>query len=162
MYALTALLLTACSLTGGKGGKWRSESEIKKLTIREITHIVEKWGYHRNLSLYDEYATEYFSEQLLDKLHEAETAAKRAGDDMFMDFDPWSEGQDPDPKTRCEIKDVYDITDSTATVDINMTQWKVPKQKTLYLFYTGKGWRIDDFTIDEDERTMRDFLESLL
>lgn len=148
------LLLAACTPPAKSRGNGRPENEIKKLTIREITHIVEKWGYHRNLSPYDEHATEYFSEPLLDKLQEAAEEAEKDGEGMFMDFDPWSEGQDPDPKTRCEVTDVYDITDSTATVDINMIQWKVPHPKTLYLIYTANGWRINDFTIDDDGETI--------
>lgn len=149
------MLAAACGGAGQRTSE-RTPEELKQLTVREISITVENWGHHRNPSVWDEYAEEVYSEELLQTIRDT---AETAEDEMFLDFDPWSMGQDPDPKTRCEVTDVYDMTDSTATVEMTMIQWKNPLQKKLLLRYTDAGWRIDDMTIDEEQTLLRDLLK---
>lgn len=155
LFGAFIFLLAACNGTNKRTSE-RTPEELKKLTIREITITVENWGHHRNPSLFDEYAYQVYTQSLIE---DTQKAIEEAEDEMFMDFDPWSMGQDPDPKTRCEVTDVYDMTDSTATVDVTMTQWKAPMLKKLFLIYTEDGWRIDDMSINEEQTTLRSFIK---
>lgn len=154
---LTCMLLTLSACTSSsRDNKEHSEEELKKLTIRELTVMMEKWTFHNTPSVWDDNAETYYTTDLLETLKEAQEAS---GDEMFMDFEPWSESQDPDPKTRGEVTDVYDITDSTATVELTITWWKTPLKKTAHLLYTDNGWRIDDFTINQEGQTLRERLK---
>jgi len=132
---------TACTQT---------PKNMEKAEIDEITHLVENWSYHKNPTLTEVNACEIFTERLIEDYERVDSMHIALGDEVgLLDFDPWSESQDPNPKTKGIVNEVYDITDSTATVEMIITRWNDQIAKTLYLKYTEDGWRIDDMTIGE-------------
>lgn len=162
-------LLAACSGQTGNNVKFVdaddtestsgiSPEERKKLEIQEITNRMERLTYHSILDFQDENCNEYFSEELIDTYNRACTIASENGDDMYLDWQTWVENQDPDvAHTLGEVMDVYDLTDNTATVDMVITQWKTPVKKTVYLIYEEDSWYVNDYSIQEDGKTLRQF-----
>ena len=151
--ALVLCMLASCT---GSSNRSVSKSDNKELIIRDITSHVEKIAFHSNPSLFADDADEIFSEDLMATFRDAISA-----EDAYFDADPWAENQDPDPKTRTEVQDVYDIEGDSAKVDVIVTQWKQPFSRTIHLVYEEESWRIDDFTIADGTSTLRQVLAHL-
>lgn len=142
-----ALLAAACA---------QPQRNTQKDEIDEITHLVENWSYHNSPMLAAENATAYYTESLVSDYERADSIALAQDDEMgVLDFDPWTESQDPSPKAKGFVNEVYDITDSTAIVELTIINWDYQVNKKLYLRYTSEGWRIDDMTIDAEGNTLR-------
>ena len=80
-------------------------------------------------------------------------------DDILYDYDHWVCGQDWSDDWSCKVEKVYELTDSTALVDLNIHNFSDLKT-TIALRFERNDWYIDDFSPsedgDDDKKYLRD------
>ncbi|MBP5338892.1 MAG: DUF3828 domain-containing protein [Prevotella sp.] len=69
--------------------------------------------------------------------------------DILYDFDYWVCGQDYSDDWSCSVADVYEITDSSAYVDLNIHNFG-DRETTIALRFERGDWYIDDFCPSAD------------
>lgn len=65
--------------------------------------------------------------------------------DILFDYDHWVCGQDYSQDWHYKIQKVYDITDSTATADVQIVNFGKKEDLSLSLLYERGTWYIDEF-----------------
>lgn len=104
----------------------------------------------------------YCSERYYALMKEALEICNETGDILY-DYDYWVCGQDYSDDWSCKVAKVYEITDSTALVDLMIHNFN-DTQTTIALRFERNDWYIDDFTPDSDDqeylrKTIREGLE---
>ena len=71
--------------------------------------------------------------------------------DILYDYDYWVRGQDFSDDWSCRVTKVYEITDSTALVDLMIHNFD-DIETTIALRFERDDWYIDDFTPESDDK----------
>ena len=92
----------------------------------------------------------YCSERYYALMKEALEICNETGDILY-DYDYWVCGQDFSDDWSCKVVKVYEITDSTALVDLDIHNFS-DTQTTIALRFERDDWYIDDFTPESDDK----------
>ena len=99
----------------------------------------------------------YCSERYYALMKEALEICNETGDILY-DYDYWVCGQDYSDDWSCKVAKVYEITDSTALVDLMIHNFK-DNETTIALRFERDDWYIDDFTPAEaDQGYLREII----
>ena len=77
--------------------------------------------------------------------------------DILYDYDYWVCGQDWSDDWSCKVAKVYEITDSTALVDLNIHNFS-DLETTIALRFERDDWYIDDFSPSKDGNDDKKYL----
>ena len=92
----------------------------------------------------------YCSERYYALKKEALEICNETGEILY-DYDYWVCGQDFSDDWSCRVAKVYEITDSTALVDLMIHNFN-DIETTIALRFEHDDWYIDDFTPDSDDK----------
>ena len=92
----------------------------------------------------------YCSERYYALKKEALEICNETGDILY-DYDYWVCGQDFSDDWSCKVAKVYEITDTTALVDLLIHNFN-DKETTIALRFERDDWYIDDFTPESDDK----------
>ena len=92
----------------------------------------------------------YCSERYYALMKEALEICSETGDILY-DYDYWVRGQDFSDDWSCRVTKVYEITDSTALVDLMIHNFD-DIETTIALRFERDDWYIDDFTPESDDK----------
>ena len=92
----------------------------------------------------------YCSERYYALKKEALEICSETGEILY-DYDYWVCGQDFSDDWSCRVAKVYEITDSTALVDLMIHNFN-DIETTIALRFEHDDWYIDDFTPDSDDK----------
>ena len=92
----------------------------------------------------------YCSERYYALKKEALEICSETGEILY-DYDYWVCGQDFSDDWSCRVAKVYEITDSTALVDLMIHNFD-DIETTIALRFERDDWYIDDFTPDSDDK----------
>lgn len=92
----------------------------------------------------------YCSERYYALKKEALEICNETGDILY-DYDYWVCGQDFSDDWSCKVAKVYEITDTTALVDLMIHNFN-DKETTIALRFERDDWYIDDFTPESDDK----------
>ena len=81
--------------------------------------------------------------------------------DILYDADPWICGQDWSDDWNCKVAKVYEVTDSTALVDLNIHNFSDTKT-TIALCFERGDWYIDDFSPSKDGNDDKKYLRETI
>jgi hypothetical protein len=81
--------------------------------------------------------------------------------DILYDYDHWICGQDFSDDWSCKVKKVYEITDSTALVDLSIHNF-TDFETTIALRFERGDWFIDDFSPSEDGNDDQNYLRETI
>jgi hypothetical protein len=90
----------------------------------------------------------YCSERYYALMREATQLCNEAGEILY-DFDYWVCGQDWSDDWSCKVAKVYEVTDSTALVDLAIHNFS-DTETTIALRFERDDWYIDDFSPSKD------------
>ena len=100
----------------------------------------------------------YCSQRYYTLMREALQICNETGDILY-DYDHWVCGQDWSDDWSCKVVKVYEITDSTALVDLNIHNFS-DMETTIALRFERDDWYIDDFSPskdgDDDKKYLRE------
>ena len=100
----------------------------------------------------------YCSERYYALMKEATQLCNETGDILY-DYDYWVCGQDYSDDWSCKVAKVYEITDSTALVDLVIHNFS-DTETTIALCFERNDWDIDDFSPskdgDDDKKYLRE------
>lgn len=100
----------------------------------------------------------YCSERYYALMKEATQLCNETGDILY-DYDYWVCGQDYSDDWSCKVAKVYEITDSTALVDLVIHNFS-DTETTIALCFERNDWYIDDFSPskdgDDDKKYLRE------
>ena len=97
----------------------------------------------------------YCSERYYALMKEALEICSETGDILY-DYDYWVRGQDFSDDWSCRVTKVYEITDSTALVDLMIHNFD-DIETTIALRFERDDWYIDDFTPESDDKATATF-----
>lgn len=104
----------------------------------------------------------YCSERYYALMQQAEEVCEETGDILY-DYDHWVCGQDIADDWGYTVERVYNITDSTALVDMTIRNFS-DSGNTIALRFERDDWYIDDFTPsadgNDDKASLRRIIES--
>ena len=80
---------------------------------------------------------------------------------LMYDFDHWVCGQDWSDDWSCKVAKVYEITDSTALVDLNIHNFS-DTETTIALRFECDDWYIDDFSPSKDGNDDKKYLRETI
>lgn len=92
----------------------------------------------------------YCSERYYALMKEALEICSETGEILY-DYDYWVRGQDFSDDWSCKVTKVYEITDSTALVDLMIHNFD-DIETTIALRFERYDWYIDDFTPESDDK----------
>ena len=81
--------------------------------------------------------------------------------EILYDADPWICGQDWSDDWSCKVARVYEITDSTALVDLNIHNFS-DTETTIALRFERDDWYIDDFSPSKDGNDDKKYLRDII
>ena len=81
--------------------------------------------------------------------------------DILYDYDYWVCGQDFSDDWSCKVAKVYEITDSTALVDLDIHNFS-DTQTTIALRFERNDWYIDDFSPSKDGNDDKKYLRETI
>ena len=90
----------------------------------------------------------YCSQRYYALMTEASLMCEETGDILY-DYDHWVCGQDISDDWSYKVMRVYNITDSTAMVDMIIHNF-IDHETTIALYYERDDWYVDDFNPSED------------
>lgn len=102
----------------------------------------------------------YCSERYYALMSEALKLCDETGDILY-DYDYWVCGQDISDDWRYKVAKVYNITDSTALVDMIIHNF-VDQETTIALLYERDDWYIDDFNPSPDGEDDKQALRGII
>ena len=102
----------------------------------------------------------YCSERYYALMEEALEISNETGDILY-DYDYWVCGQDWSEDWSCKVAKVYEITDSTALVDLNIHNFSDLKT-TIALRFERDDWYIDDFSPSKDGNDDKEYLRETI
>ena len=164
---ITAVFMLSCGSKTGKaaGVDKHSETYIRQ-RIDTIYNGVGKSTYDSEgkelsyiLNTFNRDSA-YCSERYYALMQEAEQLCIETGD-MLYDYDHWICGQDWSDDWNCKVTKVYEITDSTALVDLTIHNF-TDMQTTIALYFERDDWYIDDFSPSKDGNNDKKFLQETI
>ena len=102
----------------------------------------------------------YCSERYYALMKEALEICNETGDILY-DYDYWVCGQDWSDDWSCKVAKVYEITDSTALVDLNIHNFS-DLETTIALRFERNDWYIDDFSPSKDGNDDKKYLRETI
>ena len=102
----------------------------------------------------------YCSQRYYALMQEALEACDKTGDILY-DYDYWVCGQDFSDDWSCKVKEVYEITDSTALVDLAIHNFD-DTETTIALRFERDDWFIDDFSPSKDGNDDKKYLRDII
>ena len=102
----------------------------------------------------------YCSQRYYALMREALQLCDETGDVLY-DFDHWVCGQDWSDDWSCKVAKVYEITDSTALVDLNIHNFN-DTETTIALRFERDDWYIDDFSPSKDGNDDKQYLRETI
>jgi len=102
----------------------------------------------------------YCSERYYALKKEARQLCDETGDILY-DYDYWVCGQDWSDDWSCKVAKVYEITDSTALVDLNIHNFS-DLETTIALRFERDDWYIDDFSPSKDGNDDKKYLRETI
>ena len=102
----------------------------------------------------------YCSERYYALKKEARQLCDETGDILY-DYDYWVCGQDWSDDWSCKVAKVYEITDSTALVDLNIHNFS-DIETTIALRFERNDWYIDDFSPSKDGNDDKKYLRETI
>ena len=82
-------------------------------------------------------------------------------DEILYDYDHWVCGQDFSDDWSCKVVKVYELTDSTALVDLSIHNFD-DTQTTIALRFERNDWYIDDFSPSNDGNDDKKYLRETI
>ncbi len=82
-------------------------------------------------------------------------------DEILYDYDHWVCGQDFSDDWSCKVVEVYELTDSTALVDLSIHNFS-DTQTTIALRFERNDWYIDDFSPSNDGNDDKKYLRETI
>lgn len=153
-YFFTVVLILSCGSNTAKGINKHSESYIRQ-RIDTIYKTVGKSNYDPiNLN------KSYCSQRYYDLMEKASDICDKT-DDILYDYDFWVCGQDYSDDWSCRVAKVYEITDSTALVDLNIHNFG-DTETTIALRFERDDWFIDDFSPSKDGNDDKKYLREII
>lgn len=185
LYAVAALACTACgnrsgnakadlaSDAGVNAGTELAEDAAEKHTEAYIRQRIDTIYATVGKSVYDSEGNElnymqnpfnrdsaYCSERYYALMREASKLCDET-DDVLYDFDYWVCGQDFSEDWSCQVAKVYNMTDSSALVDLNVHNFG-DTETTIALRYERGDWYIDDFSPSDDGNDDKAYLRTTI
>ena len=181
VFILTAILMLNC---GNKTGKTVSDTDSLSIdTVADAGIDKHSEAYIRQRidtiykgvgkSTYDSEGKEvsyisnpfnrdsaYCSERYYTLKKEALQLCNETGDILY-DYDYWVCGQDWSDDWSCKVAKVYEITDSTALVDLNIHNFS-DIETTIALRFERDDWYIDDFSPSKDGNDDKKYLRETI
>lgn len=106
-------------------------------------------GFQTDYNPYDmDFDSLYCSQRYYALMSEAFEICEETGDILY-DYDHWVCGQDISDEWKYTVKKVYNITDSTALVDMIVHNY-IDQETTIALLYERDDWYVDDFNPSSD------------
>lgn len=102
----------------------------------------------------------YCSQRYYALMEEATQLCNETGEILY-DFDHWVCGQDWSDDWSCKVAKVYEITDSTALVDLNIHNFS-DTETTIALRFECDDWYIDDFSPSKDGNDDKKYLRETI
>jgi len=102
----------------------------------------------------------YCSQRYYALMCEAVQLCNEAGEILY-DFDHWICGQDWSDDWNCKVEKVYEITDSTALVDLKIHNFS-DTETTIALRFERNDWYIDDFSPSKDGNDDKKYLRETI
>lgn len=102
----------------------------------------------------------YCSQRYYALMKEATQLCNEVGEILY-DADPWICGQDWSDDWSCKVAKVYEVTDSTALVDLNIHNFG-DTETTIALRFERDDWYIDDFSPSEDGNDDKKYLRETI
>lgn len=102
----------------------------------------------------------YCSQRYYALMQEAARLCEETGDILY-DYDYWVCGQDFSDDWSCKVARVYEMTDSTALVDLNIHNFG-DTETTIALRFERDDWYIDDFTPSKDGNDDKKYLRETI
>jgi hypothetical protein len=102
----------------------------------------------------------YCSERYYALKKEARQLCDETGDILY-DYDYWVCGQDWSDDWSCKVAKVYEITDSTALVDLTIHNFR-DIETTIALRFERDDWYIDDFSPSKDGNDDKKYLRETI
>jgi len=103
----------------------------------------------------------YCSQRYYALMQEASEVCDMTGDILY-DYDHWICGQDFSDDWSCSVSKVYDVTDSSALVDLVIHNFG-DRETTIALRYERGDWYVDDFSpsafCDDDKAYLRSVIQ---
>ena len=100
----------------------------------------------------------YCSERYYALMQQALKVCDETGDILY-DYDHWICGQDFSDDWSCKVAKVYQVTDTTALVDLTIHNFSNSDETTIALRFERDDWYIDDFSPsasgDDDKAYLR-------
>jgi len=81
--------------------------------------------------------------------------------DILYDYDHWVCGQDWSEDWSCKVAEVYELTDSTALVELDIHNFSDLKT-TIALRFERNDWYIDDFSPSKDGNDDKKYLRDTI
>ena len=102
----------------------------------------------------------YCSQRYYSLMTEATELCNETGEILY-DFDHWVCGQDWSDDWSYKVEKVYEITDSTALVDLNIHNFN-DTETTIALRFERDDWYIDDFSPSKDGNDDKKYLRETI
>ena len=102
----------------------------------------------------------YCSERYYAMMQEAIQLCNETGDILY-DYDYWVCGQDFSDDWSCKVARIYEMTDSTALVDLDIHNFG-DTQTTIALRFERNDWYIDDFSPSKDGNDDKKYLRETI
>ena len=102
----------------------------------------------------------YCSQRYYALMQEALQLCDKA-DEILYDYDHWVCGQDFSDDWNCKVVEVYELTDSTALVDLSIHNFD-DTQTTIALRFERNDWYIDDFSPSNDGNDDKKYLRETI
>ena len=102
----------------------------------------------------------YCSQRYYTLMQQASQVCEETGDILY-DYDHWVCGQDFSDDWNCEVKSVYEVTDSTALVDLLIHNF-CDHETTIALRFERNDWYIDDFSPSKDGNDDQQYLRDII
>ena len=103
----------------------------------------------------------YCSSRYYSLMKQALEITNETGDILF-DYDHWVCGQDYSEDWHYKIHEISDITDSTATVEIQVINFGNKNDLALSLYFERGDWYIDEFGAPEAPETDQDYFRRVI
>ena len=163
----TIILLLAATLTLSCGNRTNTATNQPDTSIDKHTGPYIR---QRISTIYQDVATPagytynrdsaYCSQRYYALMTEAGQLCDKA-EEMLYDYDHWIDGQDSSDDWSCSVSRVYEITDTTALVDLNIHNFG-DHTTTIALRFERDDWYIDDFTPSADGQDDKHFLRQTI
>jgi hypothetical protein len=162
IFLFTALLMLSC---GNKTGDKHSEEYIRQ-RIDTIYKTVGKTTYDSNgnevsyINNPFNRDSAYCSQRYYALMQKAMQICNE-NDEILYDYDHWVCGQDWSEDWNCKVAEVYELTDSTALVELDIHNFSDLKT-TIALRFERDDWYIDDFSPSKDGNDDKKYLRDTI